>query len=409
MSYLKRRTANGRFLRSTLLGAAACFVMGACLFTAAPAAAVQAGEYVSDSWMTGPGTYNAQGQIVLNVYTQDQVGKRAATLNSQNLNELCDGDEPKTIVIPAGSRVELANMVYLGSNTTIIADGATIVMTSADKGIFANKPDAVNYQSISNVRIQGGNWEITDKKNSCSVMAFNHGSNVVLDNVTILSNYQSHAIELIAMKDVTVKNSTLKVQGKKKKTSVEEALQIDVATPRTAPVLVQYGKKFVKGQTCKNIKVLKNTIEGSRGVCANYATVGGEKLKNKFHENIVIKGNTLTGYTAEACTLYNTLQATVKNNVITTHSSRKKESYSIGLNITLQGRASGKKMNKSRITVAGNTVYGYRQAIQVISRSSSSYRSVTVKNNKAYASSRGSAIVARGRSVSNSGNSTYKR
>ena len=194
MSYLKRRTANGRFLRSTLLGAAACFVMGACLFTAAPAAAVQAEEYVSDSWMTGPGTYNAQGQIVLNVYTQDQVGKRAATLNSQNLNELCDGDEPKTIVIPAGSRVELANMVYLGSNTTIIADGATIVMTSADKGIFANKPDAVNYQSISNVRIQGGNWEITDKKNSCSVMAFNHGSNVVLDNVTILSNYQSHAI-----------------------------------------------------------------------------------------------------------------------------------------------------------------------------------------------------------------------
>ena len=192
--------------------------MGACLFTAAPAAAVQAEEYVSDSWMTGPGTYNAQGQIVLNVYTQDQVGKRAATLNSQNLNELCGGDEPKTIVIPTGSRVELANMVYLGSNTTIIADGATIVMTSADKGIFANKPDAVNYQSISNVRIQGGNWEITDKKNSCSVMAFNHGSNVVLDNVTILSNYQSHAIELIAMKDVTVKNSTLKVQGKKKKT-----------------------------------------------------------------------------------------------------------------------------------------------------------------------------------------------
>ena len=196
MSYLKRRTANGRFLRSTLLGAAACFVMGACLFTAAPAAAVQAEEYVSDSWMTGPGTYNAQGQIVLNVYTQDQVGKRAATLNSQNLNELCGGDEPKTIVIPAGSRVELANMVYLGSNTTIIADGATIVMTSADKGIVGQQTGCCPIISPSvTFRIQGGNWEITDKKNSCSVMAFNHGSNVVLDNVTILSNYQSHAIE----------------------------------------------------------------------------------------------------------------------------------------------------------------------------------------------------------------------
>ncbi len=63
-------------------------------------------------------------------------------------------------------------------------------------------------------------------------MAFSHGSNVTIDGVTILSNYQSHAIELIAMKNTTVQNSTLKVQGRKKKKSVEEALQIDVAAPK---------------------------------------------------------------------------------------------------------------------------------------------------------------------------------
>ena len=134
--------------------------------------------------------------------------------------------------------MELTNVVYLGSNTTIIADGATIVMTSKDKGILSNKPEAVNYRALTNVKIQGGTWEITDKKEACSVMTFSHGSNVTIDGVMILSNYQSHAIELIAMKNTTVQNSTLKVQGRKKKKSVEEALQIDVAAPKTAPVLV---------------------------------------------------------------------------------------------------------------------------------------------------------------------------
>lgn len=356
------------------------------------------------------GTFNEEGQIVMNVCTKPQNGSSAGYINSNTLNTLCNGDQRKTIVIPSGSRVELTNVVYLGSNTTIIADGATIVMLSEDKGIFANKPSAVNYRSLSNVKIQGGTWEITDKKNACSVMAFNHGSNLEINNVRILSNYESHAIELIAMKNVTVKNSTMKVQGKKKKNSVEEALQIDVATPTTAPALVPYGKKYVKGQTCKNIKILNNQIEGSRGVCANYCNTAGGKYVNKFHDNITIQGNTMVGYSAEGCTLYNTLRAVVKNNVIITYSTRKNESYSVGLNITIQGKASKKKCNSSKIKAVNNTVYGYRQGIQVITRSSSRYKTVIVKKNKSYASLKKNAVVVSGsKNVKNTENQTGKR
>lgn len=356
------------------------------------------------------GTFNEQGQIVMNVCTKPQNGSSAGYINSNTLNTLCSGDQKKTIVIPAGSRVELTNVVYLGSNTTIIADGATIVMLSDDKGIFSNKPDAVKYRSLTNVKIQGGTWKITDKQNACSVMAFNHGSNLEIDNVTILSNYESHAIELIAMKNVTVKNSTLKVDGKRKKNSVEEALQIDVATPTTAPALVPYGKKYVKGQTCKNIKILNNQIEGSRGVCANYCNTAGGKYINKFHDNIVIQGNTMIGYSAEGCTLYNTLHAVVKNNRILTYSARKNKSYSVGLNITIQGKASKKKLNTSKITVTKNTVYGYRQGIQVVTRSSSQYKTAIVKNNKSYASSKKNAVVVSGsKSVKNIKNQIGKR
>ena len=54
-------------------------------------------------------------------------------------------------------------MVYLGSNTTIIADGATIVMTATDKGILSNKPDRVNYEALKKCDDSGGTWKITDK------------------------------------------------------------------------------------------------------------------------------------------------------------------------------------------------------------------------------------------------------
>lgn len=413
MDYLKERKTDVAYERGKLMAAIAVFALAVFFLCAAPVSAAKVdlnGVEIKGQWNQLAGTFNEKGQIVMNVCTESKNGRSAGYINSSTLNTLCSGDQAKTIVIPSGSTVKLTNVVYLGSNTTIIADGATIVMTSKDKGILSNKPDAVNYRSLVNVKIRGGTWKITDKKEACSVMAFSHGSNLTIDNVTILSNYQSHAIELIAMKNTTVKNSTLKVRGKKSKNSVEDAIQIDVAAPKTAPVVAQYGKKYVKGQTCKNIKVLNNTIEGSRGVCANYSPADGAEYKNKFHENITIKGNTIIGYSAEGCTLYNTLNAVVKNNVIITNSTRRNESYSVGLNITIQGKAPAKKLNKSKVTVSGNTVYGYRQGIQVVTRSSSRYKTAVLKNNKAYASSKGSAIVTSGaRSVRSKGNRSYKR
>ena len=54
--------------------------------------------------------------------------------------------------------------------------------------------------------------------------------------------------------------------------------------------------------------------------------------------------------------------------------------------------------------------YCHRQGIQVVSLSSSRYKKAVLQNNKAYASSKGSAIVTSGaRSVSSKGNKTFKR
>lgn len=393
------------------LFALVCLLAG-MFMTPMKASAHQAGEAIMGSWGRVAGTYNAQGQIVLNVCTEKYKHVSHPHVNSNALDALCGNDKPKTIVIPAGATVELENIFHIGSNTTIIADGATLVMKEAGKGVINNRPDAVNYKALENVRIQGGTWKTDNQSRSYSVMRFAHGNNLTIENATVIANYESHAIELIAMKNVVVRNCKLRMQGNKKKNSVEEALQIDIASPKTAPGLVQFGARYVQGQTCKNIQILNNEIEGSRGVCANYAGQEGKKYKNKFHDNITIIGNKMTGYSAEGCVLYNTYNAVVKNNEIKTFSTRRKKSYAVGFNVTLQGKAPKKQMKKAKLLVEGNTIYGIRQGMQLVTMSGSKYKVVTVRNNRCYAPKKKNALVLNKNAASRikqTNNQSFKR
>lgn len=346
--------------------------------------------------ITGPrglviGSYDAEGQIIFHPDSNN------AHNNVLALNELCKGSKKKTIVISNGTTVKVDAVVYLGSNTTIKADGATIIQTIDGKGILANDVTKSNYGSIENVTIQGGTWKNANNKQTASMMRFAHGQNMNIDKVTVITNYEGHAVELIAMKNVTVRNSTLKAEGKVRKNSVEEALQIDIATPLTAPGIANaYGKKFTNGETCKNIKVLNNTITGGRGICANFAS-REKKYLNKFHDNITIIGNKVTGKSAEGVALFNTLNSTVRNNTIVSNSTRKKEAYSVGLNILIMGSSTQTK--KATVTVQGNTIRGGRQGMQIASKTSSKYKKAVVKKNKLSASA-GQALLISPQGVS---------
>ncbi len=360
------------------------------------------GEEITNSKGLVIGNYDAEGQIIFHPDSKN------AHNNVLALNELCRGSKEKTIVISDGTTVKVDAVIYLGSNTTIKADGATIIQTIDGKGILANDVTKSNYGSIENVTIQGGTWKNAKNKHIASMMRFAHGQNMTIDKVTVITNYEGHAVELIAMKNVTVRNSTLKAEGKARKDSVEEALQIDIATPLTAPGIARaYGKKFTNGETCKNIKVLDNTITGGRGICANFAS-REKKYINKFHDNITIIGNKVTGKSAEGVALFNTLNSTVRNNTIVSNSSRKKETYSIGLNIFIIG--SSTRAKKATVTVQGNTIRGGKQGMQISSKTSSKYKKAVVKKNKLSASS-GQALLISSQGVSKilqSGNKNKK-
>ncbi len=297
--------------------------------------------------------YNKSGQMVF-------IPSKNSSTNYKNLNHLMSGKKKKTIVIPKGSTVKLGGVLKPGNNTTIIATGAKVIGKKKSNVIFA----APN-KKLKNLSIIGGTWRSVDKNGRTgSLFAFSYVTNLVMDGVDCNANYKGHAIEIIACKNVTIKNCTVAAIGSNPSKCLEEQIQIDLATKKTAPKIAEFGKKYVKGQTCENVYILNNTVTGARAVGVNWTDSEKGKWRNKFHKNVVIKGNTLTGTTSEALAYFNTVGGEISGNTIITNATRTdgNSSYTIGIHVAIMGIAP-ESMADSTLTISNNTGYGNRNGI----------------------------------------------
>lgn len=307
------------------------------------------------------------------------------TQDSIKMEEVLSTDEVKTFVIPSGMTLYISQVIGIGDNTTILAEGATIVQIANGKGVLTHAVDGGNYNAIKNVNIIGGTWTNKNNSKACTMMRFAHGSNITIQNATIDTNYKGHGLELIACKDVLVDGCTIVAKNEKTKSSKirEEAVQIDVASPKTAPGIVNetHNKSYVAGQTCRNITIQNSTVAGSRGICANFTH--DAKYMNRPHYNIKIDNCTVTGYTAEAIALFNTLGSTVTNNQVKTFSKDKKNSYSVGIHMIFMKKI--KDATKYKDVITGNTAYGNYAAIEVATKTKDMKRGpVTIQNNQTF-------------------------
>lgn len=309
--------------------------------------------------------YNEKGEIVYIPYTSTKSyrGSTPSNVNYNALNSLVKGNEKKTIVIPKGSKFTINGVLTPGNNTTIIATGATI--TGKKK---SNLVTCSPKQNLKNLTIKGGTWKSPDKGGRVGggIFAFSFVNGLKIEGVTCSANYHGHAIEIIACKNVTIQNNKITAIGKcpkDPKTCLEAQLQIDIATKQTAPKVAEYGKKYVKGQTCENVKILNNTVTGARAVELNWTASEGGKYKNKFHKNIIIKGNKITGTSSEAVAFFNVIGGEISNNTIKTKSTRKQAngSYTIGVHVAAMGKH--KSLAKSKLIIKNNTIYGNRNGI----------------------------------------------
>ena len=321
---------------------------------------------------------------VKNTGTYVFINQRDPHLNGQALVYLLRDDVQKKIVLPA-VRIETDRGLTIGSNKTILANGATVFQTNPQKQIINNDCDKLNYKSVENVKIQGGRWEIADNDRmlrDTSTIRFNHGSNIKLVNMDIATNYRSHGIEIIACKDVTISGCTVKASGTPASNCLEEAVQIDIATPATAPTVAAFGSKFVQGQTCENITVKNCTISGGRGICCNKTATEGKRYHSFYHKNITITGCNLTGVTSEALCLHNTYGVTVKNNTIMSKGSRINSTYSIGMNMGTFGYADASSRPN---LIERNKIYGGMYGMVIRSyEGTSKFGSTVVRSNEFY-------------------------
>lgn len=309
-----------------------------------------------------------------------EISDDAAT-NGRTLCELLKGNKARKIIFPEKGKIHIDRVLYVGNNKTIVANNCTVIQDGDKKPIMLCNIKKTNYKNIKNVTIDGGTWK-TKSHNENITFRFEHGSNIKFRNCTIYTHYNAHAIELIACKKVKINGCTVEAVNKhKSSTSLEEAIQIDVATAKTAPTLAKAGSKYVNGAACKNITIKNCTVKGSRGICANRCS-DYDKKTIKMHKNIKIMNNTITGTTSEALVLHNTVGYTVSGNKIKTKNKRYSETYSNGLNIALFGKSSS--TTKYKNTIENNKIYGGLYSLYVKTFSSSKFGTTTIKGNSFY-------------------------
>ena len=98
----------------------------------------------------------------------------------------------------------------------------------------------------------------------------------------------------------------------------------------------------------------------------NWTDSENGKWRNKFHKNVVIKGNTLVGTTSEALAYFNTIGGEISKNTIKTKAKRTdgNSSYTVGIHVAIFGKAPS-SMAKSTLKITNNKVYGNRNGIHL--------------------------------------------
>ena len=319
---------------------------------------------------------------VVNAKTIKPSGKKDTTDAKRIIKAL---KKYKTVTLKKGKKYYLASPIKARSNRTIIATGAVI---KCKKNILYQGIKKTNYGSLKNFKIKGGVWKATTKAGfKGSTIAFVHAQGITLENMTIKNtNYDGHALEFVACKNVHLSKVKVIPQGTARKTQ-EAQVQFDIATVATYPRLKGTGK--ANGAICKNVTMENCTVKGNRAVATGYAYKDSKYL-NRAHTGITLKNNTLTGMNAEGVFLVNTKSAVVEGNKITSNYTTSSSDKAIGLHIINIG-----DIANSNHKVTGNTIKGHKYGLRAYAQGSVNLNVVTITGNKLYSKKgKGNALMA---------------
>lgn len=136
----------------------------------------------------------------------------------------------RVVRLKPGSTYRLSQAIVVPSNTTIIAEGATITRSGSLNNMLRNyaSGSAGGYSAARGITIIGGTWDSTGGTGNCTVMGFGHAERIHIERATIRNDNQWHHIEFSACAQATVVDCAF-IGGRGQEYNGNEAIQIDSA------------------------------------------------------------------------------------------------------------------------------------------------------------------------------------
>lgn len=220
---------------------------------------------------------------VNNTYSVDKIQK---AINENEVIEFSKGTYriTKTLVIP--------------SNRILLMDGA-VLRRYCSKPVFQSKADknTKGYLGAHDIKMVGGTIE---GMNNCGygasdILLLFHTDNVAIIGVTFLDNTGSHAIDLGGCRNTDIlgcKFLGCKSVGK----DFREAIQIDYAYHGGIPYYAE-GSPCFDETHCDGVNIIGCEFWKSPSYKPQYVAIGthAQTATDKYHKNIVIKGNKAVG------------------------------------------------------------------------------------------------------------------
>ena len=352
------------------------------LVTALPSLSLQDGEIVwaaglayrySDGASTISDLPNLEPVLPLNVKHWNVTGD-GSTDDATGLTEAMSGGD-RDIYVPEGTYL-CESYVRLYQDTTIrLHPDATMQIGLTNNRLFINGPNdgsnyATEYNGDGNITVTGGKY-FCDAGNrvsgsaQCSYFKLGHAQQVHLSNLVFVDNWRGHYIEINAIRNGTVRDSTFSGQvldGSEER----DAINVDSMFPGNFTEFGAYDET-----SCDNIIIEGNFFDGIQSLGTHNADAATHKnihIQNNRFENVTqvgvfgaywtggsVKGNYMDGVDNKAIELDNCNGIDVSGNTL----------LNINTNATTRTHAiqldtcSGCYVNENDISSGGTSNYEY--------------------------------------------------
>lgn len=206
-------------------------------------------------------------------------------------------DENKVIEFTKGT-YRITKTLVIPSNRILLMDGA-VLRRYCSKPVFQSKADknTKGYFGAHNIKIVGGTIE---GMNDCGYSASDmlllfHTDNVAIIGVTFLDNTGSHAIDLGGCRNTDILGCKF-LGNKSVGKDFRESIQIDYAYYGGIPYYAE-GSSCFDDTHCEGVNIIGCEFGKSPSYKPQYVAIGTHAQTNsdKYHKDIVIKGNVANG------------------------------------------------------------------------------------------------------------------